>query len=132
MDAINIPSIIFFDFFSASTYTCLAIAIERYIGICRGVQSNSTIGVKKARYYITAILIMSAIVDLPRFFELKPTTDKNGITIDGGFEYTNLRKNKLYVTAYTLWFRLFFTLALPFVLMVFFNVRILIYYKRNR
>ena len=118
---------------SASTYTCLAIAVERYIGICRGAtQSNSQICVKKARYYIFAILVISAVVDLPRFFELKPMTDKNGIDIDGVFEYTELRRDKVYVTAYTLWARLVFTAVLPFVLMVFFNLRILIYYKRNR
>ena len=76
---------------SASTYTCLAIAVERYIGICRGAtQSNSQICVKKARYYIFAILVISAVVDLPRFFELKPVTDKDGTDIDGVFEYTEL------------------------------------------
>ena len=118
---------------SASTYTCLAIAVERYIGICRGAtQSNSQICVKKARYYIFAILVISAVVDLPRFFELKPVTDKDGTDIDGVFEYTELRRDKVYVTAYTLWARLVFTAVLPFVLMVFFNLRILIYYKRNR
>ena len=120
-------------YFLASTYTCLAIAVERYIGICRGAtQSNSQICVKKARYYIFAILVISAVVDLPRFFELKPMTDKNGIDIDGVFEYTELRRDKVYVTAYTLWARLLFTAVVPFVLMVFFNLRILIYYKRNR
>ena len=119
-------------YFSASTYTCLAIAVERYIGICRGAtQSNSQICVKKARYYIFAILVISAVVDLPRFFELKPMTDKDGIDI-GLFEYTELRRDKVYVTAYTLWARLLFTAVVPFVLMVFFNLRILIYYKRNR
>lgn len=115
--------------FLASTYTCLAIAVERYVGICKAQSSESGFQVKKARYYIMAILIISAVVDVPRFFELTSAIDSNGVV--NGFEYTELRTNKVYVTLYTLWFRLIVTAALPFVLMVFFNVRILIYYKKH-
>ena len=70
------------------------------------------------------------MVDAPRLLELTPAVDRNGDV--NGFEYTALRRNKLYVTLYTLWFRLLVTAALPFLLMVFFNLRILIYYKKNR
>ena len=81
-------------------------------------------------FLIVGILAVSTVVDAPRFFELTPAIDRNGDT--NGFEYTDLRKNHFFVTVYTLWFRLIVTAALPFVLMVFFNVRILIYYKKNR
>ena len=68
--------------FLASTYTCLAIAVERYIGICRvATHSNSSACMKKFRYYIISILAISAIVDLPKFFEIQttePITDING------------------------------------------------------
>lgn len=49
-----------------------------------------------------------------------------------GFGYSDLRKDQGYIQAYTLWLRLFLTAALPFSLMLFFNLKILIYYKRNR
>ena len=107
--------------FSASTYAYLSVAFERYVSICRA-QSDSFFVTKKARYYVVAILLISAIVDVPRFFELTPTIDAEGAF--QGFDYTDLRKNPLYITLYTLWFRLIVTAALPFILMVFFNLRI--------
>ena len=44
----------------------------------------------------------------------------------------SFRKNTTYITVYTLWLRLIFTAALPFTLMLFFNLMILLYYRRNR
>ena len=69
-------------------------------------------------------------IDIPRFFEIEAETDKNGDFV--AFIYSQLRKNKTYIKAYTLWFRLVATAALPFFLMLFFNLRILIYYRKNR
>ena len=115
--------------FSASTYTCLAIALERYLGIC-SAQSDNSFVVRKARYYVIGILVISTVIDLPRFFELTTMTDKEGNI--AGFVYTKLRNDPTYITAYIVWFRLIVTAALPLVLMVFFNVKILIYFKRHR
>ena len=112
---------------SGSTYTCIAIALERYLGI---VHTHSEGLGRRARYYIIAILIVSAAIDIPRFFEIEAETDKNGEFV--AFIYSKLRKNKTYIKAYTLWFRLVATAALPFFLMLFFNLRILIYYRKNR
>ena len=114
--------------FTASTYACLSVAFERYVSICWG-QSDSSLVTKKVRYYIFVILLISAIVDVPRFFELTPDIDEDGVW--QGFAYTNLRKNPLYLTVYTLWFRLIVTAALPFVLMVVFTLRILYHYRGN-
>ena len=113
----------------ASTYACLSVAFERYISICRA-QTDSSFVTKKARYYILVILGISAIVDVPRFFELTPDLDEGGVF--NGFSYTELRQNPVYITLYTLWFRLIVTAALPFILMVFFSLRILFYYRKNR
>ena len=113
---------------TASTYACLSVAFERYISICRG-QTDSSFVTKKVRYYILVILLISAIVDVPRFFALTPDIDDEGVF--QGFAYTELRQNPLYITVYTLWVRLIVTAALPFILMVFFTFRILIYYRGN-
>ena len=37
--------------FAGSTYTCLAIALERYFGICRAQYGRGVI-VKKVKYYV--------------------------------------------------------------------------------
>ncbi len=49
-----------------------------------------------------------------------------------GFKYSELRKDNTYIVVYTLWLRLIFTAVLPFILMVVFNLKILLYYKKNR
>ena len=57
---------------------CLSVAFERYVSICWG-QSDSSLVTKKVRYYIFVILLISAIVDVPRFFELTPDIDEDGV-----------------------------------------------------
>ena len=108
----------------------MAIALERFIGICRAQYGGNVFVVRKARYYVLGILLITIIVDAVRFFELTPTYDINGSL--NGFDYTKLRKNQTYVKVYTLWFRLVMTAAIPFVLMVFLNLKIMLYFKRNR
>ena len=44
-------STIQYTFFAGSTYTCLAIALERYFGICRAQYGRGVI-VKKVKYYV--------------------------------------------------------------------------------
>ncbi|XP_040583670.1 FMRFamide receptor [Lepeophtheirus salmonis] len=110
---------------TGSTYTCIAIAFERFLGIC---YAHSDIP-RHSRYYIIAITCISLIIDFPRFFEIGSTR----VGEDGKvrFTYSELRKNELYLTFYILWFRLFSTAAVPFVLMLFFNYKILKHYRRN-
>jgi hypothetical protein len=67
---------------------------------------------------------------IPRFFEIEAETNADGEFV--AFIYSKLRKNRSYIKAYTLWFRLVATVAIPFFLMLFFNLRILIYYRKNR
>lgn len=65
---------------------------------------------------------------LCRFFEIQAAPQDG----DGGFVYTEIRKNKLYITVYTLWFRLIATAVVPFALLCFFNIKILVFYRKNR
>jgi hypothetical protein len=46
-----------------STYTCIAIAFERYLGI---VHTHAEGLGRRARYYIITILFVSAAIDIPR------------------------------------------------------------------
>ncbi|TRY77850.1 hypothetical protein TCAL_06148 [Tigriopus californicus] len=110
---------------TGSTYTCIAIALERYLGICH---SQSDFLIRRSRYYICTIVLISIIVDAPRFFEI------NGVLHEGrvvDFKYSKLRTNQYYITIYTLWTRMVVTAAGPLLMMVFFNCRILHYYRKN-
>ena len=110
-----------------SIYTCLAIALERYLGIYCHSQKTSDHLDKRSKFYFVAIITLSALIEFPKFFEVQATANDRV-----PFVYTALRENKLYIRIYTLWFRLFATAAIPFVLMVFFNSRILTFYRKHR
>ncbi len=106
----------------------MAIALERYLGICH---SQSDFLIRRSRYYICAIAVVCLLIDMPRFFEISPVvSNATAVTVD--FKYSDLRKDPVYIEVYTLWIRLVFTAVVPFVLMLVFNVKILLYYKKNR
>lgn len=48
------------------------------------------------------------------------------------FQYTSLRRNRSYIMVYFMWYRLITTVALPFLTMMFCNLRVFLYYKRNK
>ena len=111
-----------------SSYSALAIAAERYFGICH---PNTDSCYRKLRFYVVAILSACLVIDLPRFFEMRPAwSDKTGEAV--GIKYTPLRSNPNYIIGYVMWYRLITTIAFPFVLMLFFNFKVFHYYKRTR
>ena len=59
---------------TGSTYTCLAIALERFLGICHA-HSNSDFLIRRSRFYIGGILLVALLIDSPRFLELKYEKD---------------------------------------------------------
>ena len=52
-------------FFTGSTYSCVAIAIERYLGICF---SQSNWNIRRSCYYVMVILVATVVIDGPRYF----------------------------------------------------------------
>ena len=53
---------------SGSSYTCLAISLERYMGIC---YPNTSSRFRKLRYYSVAIVLACFLIDAPRFLEVE-------------------------------------------------------------
>ena len=59
---------------TGSTYLCVAIAIERYLGIChRSIQIH-----RKFRFYLIGIIVLTLLIEFPRFFELEGLYDSKG------------------------------------------------------
>ena len=48
------------------------------------------------------------------------------------FRHADHRWSASYVTYYSMWFRLFATAIVPFAALVFFNVKILVFFRRNK
>ena len=61
---------------TGSTYLCVAIAAERYLGIChRTIQIH-----RKFRFYLIGIIVWTLVIEFPRFFELEGMYDSKGET----------------------------------------------------
>ena len=58
----------YFSLISGSSYTCLAISLERYMGIC---YPNTSSRFRKLRYYSVAIVLACFLIDAPRFLEVE-------------------------------------------------------------
>eukprot|EP00093_Oithona_nana_P004210 04210.XXX_161574_159718_1 [CDS] Oithona nana genome sequencing. len=110
---------------TGSTYLCVAIAIERYLGIChRSIQIH-----RKFRFYLIGIIVLTLLIEFPRFFELEGLYDSKGNAYT--YTYARHRWSYSYVTYYCMWFRLFATALVPLAALTFFNAKILIYYRNN-
>ena len=66
------------------------------------------------------------------FFSLQAVYASEGNSTIVGADYTKLRKSRDYVVAYHLWYRIITTIALPFFAMMYCNICIFNYYKKNR
>ena len=108
---------------TGSTYLCVAISVERYLGIChRNIKLH-----RKFRFYLIGIIFLTLAIESPRFFELERTYE------DGTYQnrYAKHRWSASYVTYYCMWFRLFATALVPLTALIYFNAKIVIYYRDN-
>ena len=76
-------------------------------------------------------ILMPISFETFRFLEIDPLMDAENTTVIG-FTYSDLRTDSTYLTAYTLWFRLFATAVVPFCIILFCNAAIVFYYRKNR
>jgi len=127
----------------ASIYLMMSVAIERYIAVCRPhhyreVQSDST----RSLLYILPSLCVATGVNCSRFLE----TEMAKICIDFSkcgpcyekeiwayyVKPTKLRMDKQYIIYYHTWTWVFSTGLIPFIILLFLNIRILISLRNLR
>ncbi|KAH0564590.1 FMRFamide receptor-like [Cotesia glomerata] len=114
-----------------TVYLTLTVTIERYVAVCHPLKARSFCTYGRARLAVLCIVIVSTIYNLPKFWEVNLEEEihwRYNVTI-----YcvgpAILRSNDLYISIYVNWMYFFFYYALPFVLLVVFNVAI---YRRVR
>lgn len=121
--------IIFYLAHTASTYFTMAIAIDRYIAVCRPASARKFCTTKCARLIILLVLIWSFAFNATRWLEFR-TVEVNVENYDVNnseeistttlspifeMEKTELRVDPLYRKVYIFWVYLFVMFIIPFV-----------------
>ena len=116
----------------SSIYMTVAIAVERYIGLCRPFQRLS--GSCSAKIYITPVVLVAIALNIPKFFESETTyrTNKENNTTVTSIGVTSLRTHPDYITYYWMWTRLFITCVIPFILLALLNSKIYLAIRKSK
>ena len=155
---------------NATIFMTMAISIERFLGICYPLHLPPHN--RKSWFYILPVLILSFVLNIPKFLEgkihwyqekstgthwlpeddLNHTEDEfdhyelNRTELDGwdwmemddeevsvsapayqiAYRATELRKNSNYIKFYRTYFRIFSTAVIPFLALIFINLRIIV------
>jgi len=124
-------------------FMTMAISIERFLGICYPLHLPPHN--RKSWFYILPVLLLSVVVNVPKFFEAEIEWLYNGKwnrtvasnmsdesyqqhTIEEwvpAYKPTDLRKDSNYIKFYITYFRLFSTAIIPLIALVTINFRII-------
>ena len=116
----------------SSIYMTLAIAVERYFGLCRPFQRLS--GSCSAKTYITPVVLIAMLLNIPKFLESETNfrVNKENNTTMTSIGVTNLRLHPDYITYYWMWTRLFTTGIVPFILLALLNSKIYLAIRKSK
>jgi len=136
---------------NATIFMTMAISIERFLGICYPLHLPPHN--RKSWFYILPVLLISFVLNIPKFLEgkihwyaedeLNHTEDEfdhfelNRTELDymydgevsvsvPAYRTTELRHNSNYIKFYRTYFRLFSTAVIPFLALIFINLRIIV------
>ena len=88
-------------------------SVERYCGICYPLQSRIR-GNRRLIIYLLPVILFSLTFNLPKFLEINPNMEVD-------FEFSN---NMLYNKIYKQYMELLITVIIPWIILVYLNVRI--------
>ncbi|XP_055644320.1 FMRFamide receptor [Toxorhynchites rutilus septentrionalis] len=110
---------------TASVYLTLTVTLERYVAVCHPLRARALCTYGRARIYVIAILILSLLYNLPRFWEVTVSSfdhpDYKGAYCVSA---SALRTHDLYIKVYVHWMYTVFIYLLPFSAISFFNAMI--------
>jgi hypothetical protein len=115
----------------SSIYMTVAIAVERYIGLCRPLQRLSgRPGTAKA-YIIPAVLI-AILLNVPKFLESETVSLVRNNTTMTRIRVTELRTHPHYITYYWMWTRLLATGIIPLTVLAILNSKIYLSIRHSK
>jgi len=121
--------------FCASIYMTLAVTVERYIAVCRPHQyrniSQTMSNTKRLLVYIVPVTILSFALNIPKFMEVTLTQNNGTNEVDP----SQTRRDPTFIFWYTLsliWHPTLTTGVLPFIGLVYMNIKIFIGIRQSR
>ena len=125
----------------SSIYMTVAIAVERFIGLCRPFRRLSSRPCP-AKAYILPVLGISVLVNIPKFLEsetFKYTDQMCNQTTEICYNITRtvvsvttLRTDPNYITYYTMWTRLLITGIFPLAMLAILNTKIYLALRKSK
>ena len=125
----------------SSIYMTVAIAVERFIGLCRPFRRLSSRPCP-AKAYILPVLGISVLVNIPKFLEsetFKYTDQMCNHTSEICYNVTRtvvsvttLRTDPNYITYYTMWTRLLITGIFPLSMLAILNTKIYLALRKSK
>eukprot|EP00090_Calanus_glacialis_P040751 TRINITY_DN71250_c0_g1_i1.p1 TRINITY_DN71250_c0_g1~~TRINITY_DN71250_c0_g1_i1.p1 ORF type:complete len:343 (-),score=33.78 TRINITY_DN71250_c0_g1_i1:217-1119(-) len=121
--------------FCASIYMTLAVTVERYIAVCRPHQyrniSQTMSNTKRLLVYIVPVTVLSFALNIPKFMEVTLTQNNGTNEVDP----SQTRRDPTFIFWYTLsliWHPTLTTGVLPFIGLVYMNMKIFIGIRQSR
>ncbi|KAK7872157.1 hypothetical protein R5R35_001723 [Gryllus longicercus] len=111
---------------TVSVYLTLTVTLERFVAVCHPLRARSLCTYGRARLYVLVIIALSALYNLPRFWEAEIDVqwdDERNTTVMEVVP-TALRRNHLYVTVYINWLYMALLYFLPFTVLAVLNTAI--------
>ena len=121
----------------SSIYMTVAIAVERYIGLCRPLKRlSSGRGPCSAKAYILPVVIIAVLLNVPKFFESETAPARASFwsisETKTMVKVTDLRTNPNYITFYWMWTRLLATGVIPLGVLAVLNSKIYMSIRQSK
>ncbi|CAD5219850.1 unnamed protein product [Bursaphelenchus okinawaensis] len=100
---------------TASVWTCVAITVDRFMAVQYPLKTRIVCTPNKAALILIIIASLSFLYKMPSVFEVR-------LNECGRLEASELRKNELYITIYNTYGYLLLLIAIPWSIMIIFNV----------
>ena len=111
-----------------NVWTTVVIGLNRYIALCRPLHATRLCTPSRARKYMICIVLIAVAYVLPTFFDFKIRKAADGST---NIEVV-LPNNRCYYYIYTIGCNAMFRYLIPFVMLLFFCVRIVTALRASR
>ena len=108
-------------FVLANSWTTVAIGMNRYIVVCRSLQAARLCTVSQAKKQLLCIILVVILFRLPSLVDCEVKKTTNGTL----YLVNTLTDNKWYIYIYHIGCNVIFSFLIPFILLVFFCVRII-------